>query len=294
MSRPPRVIVEVPWGKLASRRAFIEPGASLSVGRSEPAGLVVGHDRQMSGLHFELTWDGARCRFRDLGSAKGTLLDGQPAREGEIAHGGWLRAGDTVFMVFIEGTDPGPDVALTANAPPELAARKAHALEVLTSTSEPLYTLLDAARTPRIRELLRAAAVPSRSLYQGAAGEALAEVAPYLVALPRGEALLGRLVREGWGQSWGVYLTSQRPFDEVRSHFRRLLLVKSEGRYGEDGREKDLYFRFYDPRVLRDFLPLREGRQEAEMFGEVLSFLLEGEAGEVLRFGPGQATPTTM
>jgi hypothetical protein len=56
--------------------------------------------------------------------------------------------------------------------------------------------------------------------------------------------------------------------------------VEPEGR-----RPQRVYFRFYDPRVLRDFLPTCNMRQAPEMFGGIGSFWLEGERGEVLRFG---------
>jgi hypothetical protein len=48
----------------------------------------------------------------------------------------------------------------------------------------------------------------------------------------------------------------------------------------EDGRE--LYFRFYDPRVLRVFLPTCTLQQTAEFFGPVSSYLVEGEQASIL------------
>ena len=45
---------------------------------------------------------------------------------------------------------------------------------------------------------------------------------------------------------------------------------------------EEVYFRFYDPRVLRVFLPTCSVRQKAELFGEIRSFLLEGPASELL------------
>jgi hypothetical protein len=68
----------------------------------------------------------------------------------------------------------------------------------------------------------------------------------------------------------------------VRKHLRRLLMVKLD-----DGGRR-LYFRFYDPRVLRAFLPTCSVRQDEEMFGDrdIHSFLVEGEQGEALRFAP--------
>ena len=47
------------------------------------------------------------------------------------------------------------------------------------------------------------------------------------------------------------------------------------------------YFHFYDPGVLHSFFPAATERQRVELFGEIETFLVEGERGEVLRFdGP--------
>ncbi|MDI3289608.1 DUF4123 domain-containing protein [Polyangium sp. 15x6] len=277
-----RVIVEVQWGRLASQRAALEPGGSLRVGRTEVSDFVVSHDRRMSGLHFEVSWDGACCLVRDLGSDTGTWLDGQPVREGEARNASWIRAGDTVFMVFFEGATSRPRPADS----PEVSSCKERALEALRAENPPLFALLDAARDKRIRELLRESVDESRSLYEGTQGDALAEVAPYLVRLSPESALMEKLLDEGWGRSWGVYLTSARPLPEVRRHLRRLSMVEAEGE------SKRLYFRFQDPRVLRRFLAMSSTRQRGEMFGSTIeAFLMEGEQGEVLRASRSPSAP---
>ena len=280
--RAMRVILEVQWGKLASQRAVITPGGSLRVGRTELSDVVISHDRQMSGVHFEVSWDGACCVVRDLGSDTGTWLDGQEVREGEARNTSWIRAGDTVFMVFFEGATAHPRPADA----PEVASIKEKARDALLAETTPLFALLDGARDPRIRELLRESVDDHRSLYEGVQGDALGEVAPYLVRLSPESALFEKLVDEGWGRSWGVYLTSERPLPEVRRHLRRLSMVDAEGE------AKRLYFRFQDPRVLRRFLVLSNLRQRAEMFGVILeAFLMEGEQGEVLRASHAPVAP---
>lgn len=275
MSAAARAILSVRWGPLASRKALITKGASIRVGRGEPSDLIVPHDPKIDLVHFEVRWDGAACEIRDLGSADGTSLQGAPVTEALVPHGAWIRAGDTVFMMHVEGRTAGA-------TSPEIGAAEGRALEALLAEPAPLFALLDAARDDRILEILRESPEEHRSLYEGAQGDGLAEVAPYLVALPRGSALIERLVREGWGRSWGVWLASRRPLKEVRTHLRRLLMVTVEGG------ERRCYFRFYDPRVLRVFLPTCSVRQEEEMFGEreIEGFIVEGERGEALRFAP--------
>lgn len=268
-----RLIVAVQWGPARGRRAIVEPGATLRVGRLERAGLVVPHDDALSGLHFELSWDGERCRMRDLGSAGGTFLDGQRVSEGEVGHLHWIRAGNTFFTCAFEGVvAPRADEGEGAGVDP---ARKAEALAALRAEPEPLFAVLSAARDERVIELLRSAPEESRSLYEGAEGEVLADVAPYLVSLPPGSPLLDRLVDEGWGAGWGIYLACGRPFEEVRRHFRRMLVV-------EDTRGAALYFRFYDPSVLASARTALKPRHLQQLFGEVTRFWIEGPEGAVV------------
>src|ERR1700758_3214926 len=92
--------------------------------------------------------------------------------------------------------------------------------------------ILDAARDPKVLETLRKSDQRYQSLYEGAKGEELAEFAPYLVELPSDSALIESLVRDGWGKSWGIFLTAASDYRETRRHFRRFLLVKAP-----DGRQ---------------------------------------------------------
>lgn len=275
-----RCIVEVRWGKLAGTKVAIEPGHTLRVGRTDRADLVIPHDGKLSSVHFELSWDGERCTLRDAESLTGTSLGGDPVTEASVPHGAWIQAGDTDFMVYFEGHTPPRDVPdeddddfieYTKSNLPRLTAAQA-ALQTLRAHAarEPLYAIVDAARDPRILELLREHVEPHRSLYEGAEGESLDEVAPYLVGpMAPDSALLEKLVLEGWGKRWGIYCTSAEPFREVRRHFRRFLMVTLE----ETGER--VYFRFVDPDVLVPFMEVATSEQKAS-----LTTLLSGLAAE--------------
>jgi hypothetical protein len=112
------------------------------------------------------------------------------------------------------------------------------------------------------------AEAPSHCLYRGVLPNALEKAAPYVVELNSDSAFLDFLVRRGWGESWGLYLISPLNLDPVRLHLRRFLKVKDE-----DGRS--LVFRYYDPRVMRDFLPTCDGPQLEMLFDGVDRFLVE-------------------
>ncbi len=102
-------------------------------------------------------------------------------------------------------------------------------LEALADERDTLFALVDPTRSPRVLQLLRESVEYSRSLYEGSAGDTLADVAPYLVELPdKRSRLVTALVTEGLMRRWGVFLTSTRPFKDVRRHFRRFLVVREE------------------------------------------------------------------
>ena len=277
----PRCIVEVRWGRLAGTKAIIAPGGTLRVGRTERAALAIEHDGKMSHVHFELRWEEGRCTLRDLGSIAGTKVGGVPVTEAEVPHGGWVQAGETDFAVYFEDrTVPYEDEDEDEDEDkPDFVEQARHeaaeaAVSVLRNEarSEPLYAVLDAAREDRILALLREHVEPHRSLYEGAEGEPLEEVAPYLVGPMREDsALLERLVREGWGKRWGIWCTSREPFREVRRHWRRFLMVELD----ESGER--VYFRFYDPAVLVTFMATANEEQRSSVNAILSGILAEDE-----------------
>jgi hypothetical protein len=300
-----RVILEVRGGPLLGAKRVLEPGHKLRVGRRERADLIVPDDH-MSAPHFEIAWDGSACTVRDLKSKGGTLLSGEAVEKADLENGSWIRAGESDFMVFFEEATPPPmdfdeafleadddDVPpadadwLRQNRDAEKAAVEAHkaragaALAALRALDQRLYAVLDASRSDRIRTLLEESVEEYRSLYEGLEGEALGDVAPYLVSLPQGSRLLSRIVEEGWEKRWCTFFTCARPFKDVRQHLRRFLMVADA-----DTRER-FYFRYYDPQVFRTFIETATTRQREELFGPISAVYVEGEHGELLRLTSG-------
>ncbi len=328
VSRPgdARLVLAVCTGPLRGRKAALGAGESLTVGRTDLSGFAIPRDEHLAAKHFELSWDGARARLRALGKAGETRLGGEAVTDGEVPHGGWIRAGETDFTVHVEGRTPAPPEADEEGEGADAAAEEepgedppfpaeevdpdprddedeeprwnalqarrqarrvravresgvAGALPILLARAEagPVHAILDAARSPRILQVLREAVEEHRSLYEGVEGETLDDVAPYLVRLEAGSRLLGQLVREGWTRRWGDYTEGAVQRRELRRHLRRFLMVEDEKT------SAPLYFRFYDPGVLRAFWPTCSRRQAAELLGPLAAFLVEGERGEVLR-----------
>src|SRR5208337_1236090 len=149
-------------------------------------------------------------------------------------------------------------------------------LEILRSQKEPLFAILDAARDPIVHLRIHECPEQKQSLYEGPEAARLSFVAPYLISLPKRSPFLEQLVREGWGNSWGVCLTCDRPFEEVRKHLRHFLTVELEGEH------KKVLFRFYDPRVLRVFLPTCIPKEVLEFFGPIERYVVEGDERSVI------------
>jgi len=133
-----------------------------------------------------------------------------------------------------------------------------------------VYALVDAARSESIYPKLMSAKAKSVCLHRGKKAEELAWVAPYLVRLDREDALTRWLVESGWGKSRCVFVRSSASLQVLKRHFRSFLKV-----YDEKGQA--YFFRFYDPRVMRIYLPTCN-RNELEIFyGPVSCYCLEGK-----------------
>jgi len=132
------------------------------------------------------------------------------------------------------------------------------------------YLLIDGAKALSRLSLLTDSGVKFECLYKGKPASSLAKLAPYLFEYNATSQLATIFKELGWGNAWGIPLTAPVEFIELYSHFRRFLMVQTED-------FKQLYFRFYDPRVLREFLPTCQPDQLKDFFGPVTGFICEDE-----------------
>lgn len=137
-----------------------------------------------------------------------------------------------------------------------------------------LYAILDACEEPRVPDMASQLGDRAVSLYRGAAERDYWAIAPYLAVVD--EPLLDWIVENLWEDPWGIFAITETGLASLRTHFRRFLKVQDP-----DG--KELYFRFYDPRVLPTFLTTCNASEAEQFFGPVRSFCVQGEESHLVR-----------
>jgi hypothetical protein len=135
------------------------------------------------------------------------------------------------------------------------------------------WVVLDGAGVAGLLSRLNGLSGPSAPrwscLFHGQLELGVAELAPYMLELPRQGPLLEWLL-SGWDSHWGVYLLAPEAMElaALRRHLRQLGLV-----YGPAG--ETLLFRWYDPRVLGLVAAQLESAQLQALFGPLRRFLFE-------------------
>jgi hypothetical protein len=301
-----QLVLEIRSGPRKGSLVRLERGRTFRFGRTSKAELVFPDDNLMSGVHFAVNYDEKGCHIWDLKSGNGTFLNAKRVAEAILQNGDHITAGQTQFLVRFENEK------IEAPAPAPMAAQPSHAatpawqplpapravspapkpvstlspqpaqepaapqtpqerlLNFLRKEFQPLYALLDAAREPSVLKVIYESKEEYQSLYEGASGAQLAHFAPYLVRIPQKSPLLDTLVQQAWAKSWGVYVNCDVPLRDLRTHFRHLLMAKLHD-------DRIVNFRYYDPRVLRVFLPTCLPEEAKQFFGPIKYFLTEAE-----------------
>lgn len=133
-----------------------------------------------------------------------------------------------------------------------------------------VYAVLDGASVANLRPKLYNLRPEHVCLYRGELKPDIAEVAPYLIRLERDSAFTKWVLGEGWGKHWGIFAVTKAEMNPLRTHFRTFLMV-------HDSAGKPLYFRYYDPRVFRVYLPTCNAQELKTVFGPVEFYLIEDE-----------------
>ena len=136
-----------------------------------------------------------------------------------------------------------------------------------------VYAILDGARDERIEPLVNNSGLEHACLYAGRLSYALKRAAPHIVKLEASSSFTRTLLQEGWGNSWGIFAIAYPPVTlaQVRNSCRRIAkAISPQG--------KPIAFRYYDPRVLRPYLPTCTQSEADHVFTHISDFIVEGDA----------------
>jgi len=144
---------------------------------------------------------------------------------------------------------------------------------------QPSWAVLDAARDYVRIALSRMFAPEHESLFDGDRAARMDHVAPHLFAAdPEGRVALLAVSGLPPGEA-GLLVDAPVSFAELRRHLRRFLTVVRQ----RDG--KQVLFRYYDPRVLRVFLPVCTPDELRQFFGPLTAIHCQTEdPGHVLTY----------
>jgi hypothetical protein len=137
-----------------------------------------------------------------------------------------------------------------------------------------VYAILDGASIENLLQMFYKYEPEYLCLYQGDLEPDMAEVAPYLVRLDRDTAFTDWLLESGWGNHYGIFAVAFSDLKQMRQHFRKFLTVY-------DSKGKPMLFRYYDPRVLRIYLPTCNEEELKQLFGQLEYYFLEDEDAKV-------------
>ncbi|WP_430735408.1 DUF4123 domain-containing protein [Halodesulfovibrio aestuarii] len=139
-------------------------------------------------------------------------------------------------------------------------------------TNEKLYAIIDGAVEDGLMPMLAELDPPAACLYAPPVQPDLVDIAPYVV-------LVDDDVKE-WldarEKPWGIYISTDADLKNIRSHLRKYLYVLLPDS------EKPVFFRFYDPRNIWDFIAVLSDWELHSFMGPVTKIAtnLDGEEKE--------------
>ncbi|HEU0120815.1 MAG TPA: DUF4123 domain-containing protein [Bryobacteraceae bacterium] len=130
-----------------------------------------------------------------------------------------------------------------------------------------IWAVVDAAQDQKVYWTLTNSFLQHSCLFAGPLPQALEMAAPYLVQLDPDDKFTNYLA-DNMGQNLGIFLRCDASLKELRRHLRTFLTVK-------DTSGRKMLFRYYDPRVLRVYLPTCTNNELHTVFGPVKAFWTE-------------------
>lgn len=182
----------------------------------------------------------------------------------------------------------GPLIEIFAGVEPTLGqdrpepARNGTKCEVLVGALSPLseglrlYAIVDGAQNFELAFVARLMGLRLFTLLPGELAEVLSDVGPCVIPIPRSErAIPAYLVHwaDHLGESAGVLFETASSLEDVGQHLRKLLVETDTG-------GSEYIFRFYDPRVFREFFGTCPPEGQAEFCGPIRRWVVEDMLGQ--------------
>jgi len=136
-----------------------------------------------------------------------------------------------------------------------------------------VYAILDGARNRKIQPMLKSYGVKHYCLFDYELDYSLTLAAPYMMRLEEDSDFTRDLIQQAWGNSWGIFAIAPTTTSLIRVRFncKDIFFVRSE-------QGQKMLFRFYDPRVMRVFLPACTKQESlADAFEHISHYVMEDE-----------------
>ena len=142
-----------------------------------------------------------------------------------------------------------------------------------------LFGIIDSAKNDEAFRFMIEGGVSYKSLFDGTMDVQSYGVSGFLVECRNDSPLFQWMTGKAWGDNCCIFFTSKASFDELFIHFQKFNRVYLEG-------DDVVLFRYYDPRVFRNYLPTCNGKEIDLFFGEIKSFFAERKnPGSINIFG---------
>lgn len=151
-------------------------------------------------------------------------------------------------------------------------------------SNEKLYAIIDGASEEELMPMLAELDPPAACLYAPPVQPDLVDIAPYVVLVTE-EVQEWLNTRE---TPWGIYITADADLKSIRSHLRKYLYVLLPDS------DQPVFFRFYDPRNIWDFIAVLDDWALHSFMGPVIQIASNWDGKEKERDFAEQRAPFPM
>ncbi|NOR55397.1 MAG: DUF4123 domain-containing protein [Sulfurovum sp.] len=126
-----------------------------------------------------------------------------------------------------------------------------------------LYAIADAGIYKELIDVFDIASPEHHILFKESWVREYENVAPYIVALNKEDETSQKLIAEGFGKTWLTFLISSHNISTLAFDLAERINVYSEKH------DKEIIFRFYDPRNLERYFKMQTEAEVSELLGDL-------------------------